>query len=198
MPQREQAWQRDGLNGPPEYTRSPLEDSRLFGSSPWKILATTHEQKRFLSNPAPGENLLSGNLVMETGCTIPVLAALGRPESLMGWVARPFSVFNILYYTIIYYVSCIMYLIRSHVIEYNVVNTSLISLFCPWRTLNTGPALKRAPPCAHVLYSVRKARGSPPEEPKRFWPPPARRGGSMARLYMYTLYIYIYIYNMLT
>ena len=23
----------------------------------------------FLSNPAPGENLVSGNLVMETGCT---------------------------------------------------------------------------------------------------------------------------------
>ena len=27
------------------YTRSPLEDSRLFGPSPWKILATTYEQK---------------------------------------------------------------------------------------------------------------------------------------------------------
>ena len=52
------------------YTRSPLEDSRLFGPSPWTILATTCEQKRFLSNPAPGENLLSGNLVMETGCTM--------------------------------------------------------------------------------------------------------------------------------
>ena len=26
------------------YTRSPLEDSRLFGPSPWKILATTYEQ----------------------------------------------------------------------------------------------------------------------------------------------------------
>ena len=52
------------------YTWSPLEDSRLFGPSPWKVLATTYEQKRFLSNPAPGENLLSGNLVMETGCTL--------------------------------------------------------------------------------------------------------------------------------
>ena len=28
-----------------EYTRSPLEDSRLFGHSPWKILAATNEQK---------------------------------------------------------------------------------------------------------------------------------------------------------
>ena len=26
------------------YTRSPLEDSRLFGPSPWKVLATTYEQ----------------------------------------------------------------------------------------------------------------------------------------------------------
>ena len=29
------------------YTRSPLEDSRLFGPSPWKILATTYEQQDF-------------------------------------------------------------------------------------------------------------------------------------------------------
>ena len=41
---------------------------RRLPPSPWKILATTYEQKRFLSNQAPGENLLSGNLVMETGC----------------------------------------------------------------------------------------------------------------------------------
>ena len=27
-----------------QCTRSPLEDSRLFGPSPWKILATTYEQ----------------------------------------------------------------------------------------------------------------------------------------------------------
>ena len=29
------------------YTRSPLEGSRLFGPSPWKILATTYEQMDF-------------------------------------------------------------------------------------------------------------------------------------------------------
>ena len=29
------------------YTRSPLEDSRLFGPSPWKILATAYEQKDY-------------------------------------------------------------------------------------------------------------------------------------------------------
>ena len=56
---------------PPTRARSPLEDSRLFGPSPWKIFATTYEQKRLLSNPAPGENILSGNLAMETGCRAP-------------------------------------------------------------------------------------------------------------------------------
>ena len=54
----------------PRYTRSPSHDFRLFGPRPWKILATTYEQKRFLSNPDPGENLVTGNLVMQTGCTI--------------------------------------------------------------------------------------------------------------------------------
>ena len=29
------------------YTRSPLQDSRLFGPRPWKILATTYEQMDF-------------------------------------------------------------------------------------------------------------------------------------------------------
>ena len=50
------------------YTRSPLQDSRLFGPRPWKILAATYEKQRFLSNPDPDENLVRGNLVMETGC----------------------------------------------------------------------------------------------------------------------------------
>ena len=51
------------------YTRSPLQGSRLFGPRPWKILAATYETNGFLSNPDPGENLVRGNLVMETGCT---------------------------------------------------------------------------------------------------------------------------------
>ena len=29
------------------YTRSPLEDSRLFGPSPWKVLATPDEKNYF-------------------------------------------------------------------------------------------------------------------------------------------------------
>ena len=34
------------------YTRSPLEDSRLFGPSPWKILAATNE-KNISEQPSP-------------------------------------------------------------------------------------------------------------------------------------------------
>ena len=52
------------------YTRSPLQDSRLFGPRPWKILAATYETNGFLSNPDPGENHVMENLVMETGCII--------------------------------------------------------------------------------------------------------------------------------
>ena len=67
------------------YTRSPLQDSRLFGPRPWKILAATYETNGFLSNPDPGENLVRGNLVMETGCSLPEAPArraascAGRP-----------------------------------------------------------------------------------------------------------------------
>ena len=63
------------------YTRSPSQEFRLFGPRPWKILATTYENNRFLSNPDPGDNLVSGNLVMETGCTrppAPELASIRR------------------------------------------------------------------------------------------------------------------------
>ena len=35
-----------------EYTRSPLEDSRLFGPSPWKILASTKEN-HISEQPSP-------------------------------------------------------------------------------------------------------------------------------------------------
>ena len=34
------------------YTRSPLEDSSLFGPSPWKILAATNE-KDISEQPSP-------------------------------------------------------------------------------------------------------------------------------------------------
>ena len=40
----------DGMGAPdskPQNTRSPLGDSRLFGPSPWKILATTCETNDF-------------------------------------------------------------------------------------------------------------------------------------------------------
>ena len=32
---------------PFQYTRSPLEDFRLFGPSPWKILAAANENNDF-------------------------------------------------------------------------------------------------------------------------------------------------------
>ena len=57
-------------------TRSPLQDSRLFGKRPWKILAATYETNGFLSNPDIGENLVSRNLIMETGCNAHPLAAI--------------------------------------------------------------------------------------------------------------------------
>ena len=38
-------------------------------------------KKRFLSNPAPGENILSGNLVMETGCMNTYVLSSSRKPS---------------------------------------------------------------------------------------------------------------------
>ena len=39
-----------------------------FRTQPLENLSQYLWKRRYLSNPAPGENLLSGNLVMETGC----------------------------------------------------------------------------------------------------------------------------------
>ena len=40
-----------------------------FRTQPLENLSVDSVTNGFLSNPAPGENLESGNLVMETGCT---------------------------------------------------------------------------------------------------------------------------------
>ena len=40
-----------------------------FRTQPLENLSVDSLNNGFLSNPAPGDNLLSGNLVMETGCT---------------------------------------------------------------------------------------------------------------------------------
>ena len=45
-PQKGKA-QQVGASTSRVYTRSPLQDSRLFGPSPWKILAATYEQIDF-------------------------------------------------------------------------------------------------------------------------------------------------------
>ena len=93
------------------YTRSPLQDSRLFGPSPWKILALIVLKNGFLSNPAPGENLESGNLVMETGCSevprttsstfFPIVQRALRDNHLLPWATlcqtvRPYPIAAIL------------------------------------------------------------------------------------------------------
>ena len=39
-----------------------------FRTQPLENLSVDSVKHGFLSNPAPGENLLSGNLVLETGC----------------------------------------------------------------------------------------------------------------------------------
>ena len=39
-----------------------------FRTQPLEILSVDSVTNEFLSNPAPGENLLSGNLVLETRC----------------------------------------------------------------------------------------------------------------------------------
>ena len=49
---------------PVSVTRFPS-----FRTQPLESLSVDSVKNGFLSNPAPGENLESGNLVMETGCT---------------------------------------------------------------------------------------------------------------------------------
>ena len=41
-----------------------------FWTQPLENLSIDSATNGFLSNPAPGKNLVSGNLVMETGCTL--------------------------------------------------------------------------------------------------------------------------------
>ena len=53
------------------YTQFAIQDSRLFGPNPWKILAPPSNYlstKRFLGNPTLGTNLGSRILAMRTGC----------------------------------------------------------------------------------------------------------------------------------
>ena len=51
---------------PVSITRFPS-----FRTQPLENLSVDSVKNGFLSNPAPGENLARGNLVMETGCTCP-------------------------------------------------------------------------------------------------------------------------------
>ena len=49
-----------------KYAQSPLQDSGLFGPSPWTILILHLNLDRF-GHPAPEENLMRENLMMEMG-----------------------------------------------------------------------------------------------------------------------------------
>ena len=73
------------------YTRSPLEDSRLFGPSPWKFLATTYEQMDFWATQPLAKILWAGILLWRPGvwrwrwrCRVP-------PGCALGWVRCPLS-----------------------------------------------------------------------------------------------------------
>ena len=65
---------RTGCRGGPHPPRPPclhpvsLGRFPSFRTQPLEKLTPLPMKKTYLSNPAPGENLLSGNLVMETGC----------------------------------------------------------------------------------------------------------------------------------
>ena len=55
------------------YTQFAIQDSRLFGPNPWKIVAPPSNylsKKRFLGNPILGTNLGSRILAMRTGCIL--------------------------------------------------------------------------------------------------------------------------------
>ena len=54
------------------YSLHPVSVRRFpsFRTQPLENLSRHQRKKTYLSNPAPGENILSGNLVMETGCSI--------------------------------------------------------------------------------------------------------------------------------
>ena len=58
-------WPRRVLLHPVSVRRFPS-----FRTQPLENLSVDSVTNDFLSNPDPGENLLSGNLVMETGCRL--------------------------------------------------------------------------------------------------------------------------------
>ena len=60
------------LRLPEQLLLHPVSVRRFpcFRTQPLENLSVDSVNNGFLSTPAPGENLLSGNLVMETGCTV--------------------------------------------------------------------------------------------------------------------------------
>ena len=79
----------------------------------------------FLSNPAPGENLVSGNLVMETEC-MPSFSSLSPPPSLRAGcfgLVRTIINIRILVFSYDYYVPCWTTIIYQTCI--------ILAIFCP-------------------------------------------------------------------
>ena len=54
-----------------QHSPASLRRFPSFRTQPLESLSVDSVRNRCLSNPTPGENLLSGNLVMETGCSSP-------------------------------------------------------------------------------------------------------------------------------
>ena len=64
------------------YYLHPVSVRRFpsFRTQPLANLSVDSVKHGFLSNPAPGENLLSGNLVMETGCIFIFIMGAADPS----------------------------------------------------------------------------------------------------------------------
>ena len=70
-----------------KYAQSPLQDSGLFGPSPWTILILHLNLDRF-GHPAPETNLMRENLMMEIGGTQPRSRGQSFSESRRGIVGH--------------------------------------------------------------------------------------------------------------
>ena len=92
-----------------------------FRTQPLENLSHYLHKKWFLSNPAPGENLENGNLVMETGWTS-ASATRAQSRKADNRSARRIPYYTILYYTILYYTilyyTILYYTIRNYTTLY--------------------------------------------------------------------------------
>ena len=83
-----------------------------FRTQPLENLSHYLWKNGFLSNPAPGENLVSGNLVMETGCTkhIQILVYLIAYFMLFIVILLCSLLFYAVYFIVFFYVCIYIYI----------------------------------------------------------------------------------------